>query len=245
MANSVEIVSVGARVRVAIEATAGVRPTYGYTDIPDINSAPEQDMSTETIDVSNISDYVTRYMDGRQDPGGDQNFTLNHTDRVINTWDALAAEVGTALASGKRCWFEYWFPAAKKSYFWAGKPKALGTSGIAQNELDTIPAHVVLNDWEGWAAKSGIAADCRYVNVTTSGAGNTFVVKVYDYPSGSTITPTSATPAVATAAAGTEATDRNGLTYTPITVTGASTGSTTVSVSDGVNTVVFAVTVTA
>ena len=240
MANSVEIVSVGARVRVAIEATAGVRPTFGYTDIPDVNSAPEQDMSTETIDVSNISDYVTRYMDGRQDPGGDQAFTLNHTDRVITNWDALAAEVATALNSGKRCWFEYWFPTAKKSYFWAGKPKALGTSGISQNELDTIPAHVVLNDWEGWSAKSGIAADTRYITVTV---GGTATFNVYDYPSAATITPTSLTQAKATVAKGTAFTDQGGTTFTPITVTGAAVGTSNIEVSDGKNKVVVVATV--
>ena len=244
MAQSVEITSVGARVRVAIESTAGVRPTFGYTDIPDVNEAPEQDMSTETIDVSNISDYVTRYADGRQDPGGDQAFSLNHTDRVIDEWDALVAEANTALQSGKRLWFEYVFPAAKKSYFWAGKPKALGTSGIAQNELDTIPAHVVLSDWKGWQAKSGIAADIRYLTVKT-GAGNAVTFNVYDYPAAATITPTSSETGKATVAKGTAYTDLGGTTYTPITVTGVAAGTSNISVSDGTNSVIVVVTVVA
>ena len=240
MANSIEISSVGARVRFAFEATAGTRPTYGYCDIPDVSEAPSQELSLETIDASNISDYITRYIPGRQDPGGDQSFTLNHTDRVVGFWANFVKDAVSKEASGKRCWFEYWFPAAKKTYFWAGMPKQLGTSGIAQNELDTIPAHAVLTDWAGWEDKSGIAADAKYVSITGTG---TFTVKVYDYPSGSTITPTSASTAVATAAAGTEVTDINGLTYTPITITGVAAGTTTVTVSDGVNSVVIDVTV--
>lgn len=149
-----EITSVGASVKYCFETTAGTRPTSGYTVLPDVNEAPEQDMSTETIDVSNITDEVTRYVDGRQDPGGDMQFTLNHTDAVITAWDALVTEAETMLADGKRLWFEYCFKGASKSYFWCGKPKKLGTGGIQQNALDTIPAHVVLSDWVGWADAS-------------------------------------------------------------------------------------------
>ena len=239
MANSVEISSVGARVRVAFETTAGIRPTFGYCDIPDVNEAPAQDLSVETIDASNISDYVTRYIDGRQDPGGDQSFTLNHTERSIDFWNELVNQAETKLANNYRLWFEYWFPGAKKSYFWAGKPKALGTSGIAQNELDTIPAHVVLSDWEGWTTKSGIAAEQMYVSVAVSG---TVVVNVYDYLPAGTITPTSGDNTKATASAGTAFT-KKGVTYTPITISGVATGSTTISVSDGTNTVIINVVV--
>lgn len=147
---ALEITSVGAEVRYAFETTAGKRPTTGYTLLPDVNEAPEQDMSVETIDVSNISDTVTRYTYGRQDPGGDMVFTLNHTDAVIDAWAKLVSDAEEKFADGLRLWFEYWFPNAKKSYFWAGMPRKLGTSGIAQNEMDTIPAHAVLVDWVGW-----------------------------------------------------------------------------------------------
>lgn len=151
---ALEITSVGAEVRYAFETTKGTRPTTGYTLLPDVNEAPEQDMSVETIDVSNISDTVTRYTYGRQDPGGDMVFTLNHTDAVIEAWNGLVTQAETNFKEGKRLWFEYWFPNAKKSYFWAGMPRKLGTSGISQNEMDTIPAHAVLVDWIGWDTAS-------------------------------------------------------------------------------------------
>ena len=151
---ALEITSLGASVRYAFESSTGVRPTSGYTVLPDVNQAPEQDLSVETIDVSNIGDYVTRYAPGRQDPGGDMTFTLNHTDAVIAAWDTLVATEETKHASNLALWFEYRFPGAAKSYYWAGRPQKLGTSGIEQNALDTIPAHVVLTAWEGWAAAS-------------------------------------------------------------------------------------------
>ena len=164
-----EITSVGARVLVAFESTAGTRPAGTmatsatlaegvWFNLPNVNEAPEQDMSAETIDVSDITDTVTRYVQGRQDPGGDQALTLNHTDSVIGIWENLVATANTKIASSKRLWFCYYFPNAAKAYYWCGMPLALGTSGIKQNELDTMPAHVVLTGWEGWAEKPTFAA---------------------------------------------------------------------------------------
>lgn len=151
---ALEITSVGAEVRYAFEDGSAEIDKLTYTLLPDVNEAPEQDMSVETIDVSNISDLVTRYTYGRQDPGGDMVFTLNHTDAVITAWDDLVTQAESNLKLGKRLWFQYWFPNADKSYYWAGMPRKLGTSGISQNEMDTIPAHVVLVDWKGWHTAS-------------------------------------------------------------------------------------------
>lgn len=152
---ALEITSVGAKVYYAIESTASTtHPVSGWTELIDVNSAPEQDLSVETIDVSNITDTVTRYAPGRQDPGADQVYQLNHTDAVISAWSGMVASAEAAATSGLKLWFQYWFPNATNSYYWAGTPLKLGTSGIEQNELDLIPAHVVLTAWEGWASAS-------------------------------------------------------------------------------------------
>jgi len=149
---SLEIMTVGAKVKYCRETTAGTRPTTGYVELPDVNEAPEIELSTESIDVSNISDKITRYKAGRQDPGGDKTFTLNHTEAVITAWEALVT--AEATANGKRLWFEYYFPGATKSFFWAGEPQSLGSAGIKQNAMDTITAHCICNDVAGWSAAS-------------------------------------------------------------------------------------------
>lgn len=151
---NLEILTVGASVKTCWETTAGTRPTTGYTVLPDVNEAPAVSLSPETIDVSNISDLITRYKGGRQDPGGDVTFTLNHTEQVITAWEALVTAVTTNAGTGKRLWFEYAFPGATKSFFFAAEPKTLGSTGIAQNALDTIEAHAIVNDVAGWAAAS-------------------------------------------------------------------------------------------
>lgn len=151
---ALEISTVGATVKYAIETTAGTRPTTGYTEIPDVNEAPDFPMDVEVLDASNTTDLITRYIAGRQDPGGDKEFTLNHTENVITVWETMVTASETAYAQGKQTWFEYVYPDATKSFFFSAIPLKLGNGGIAQNEVDTIPAHVICTGIGGWATKS-------------------------------------------------------------------------------------------
>ena len=153
---ALEISTVGAGVRYHWETTSGTRPTSDYTELADVNTAPELNLAPELINASNTRDYITRYIAGRQDPGGDMEFTLNHTDAAIEAWNALVAEVETKRAAGLQLWWEYEYPDSDYSYYWAGYPLQLGTNGIAQNELSTIPAHCVLTDWVGFDDKSTV-----------------------------------------------------------------------------------------
>lgn len=148
----VEITTVGAIVRYAFEAegATGVRPTTGYTDIIGVASAPGLDMTVETIDVSDLTDYITQYVPGRQDPGGDLQFSLNHSDEAIDCWKTMVSTAETMLAAKRKMWIEYAFPGATYSFFYCCRPVKLGNGGLEQNAADTIPAHVVPNgdcDW--------------------------------------------------------------------------------------------------
>lgn len=153
---ALEISTVGAKVVYAWSSSGTTRPTTGYTELPDVNEAPEFDMSLETIDASNITDTKTRYIPGRQDPGGDAAYTLNHTDAVITAWNGLVTTAATKYAAGNCLWWAYVYPDAAQSYFWAGRPQPLGNNGISQNSLNTIPAHCAVNEVHGWDTKPTI-----------------------------------------------------------------------------------------
>ena len=153
---ALEISTVGAKVLHAFEATAtaGTRPTSGYEELPNVSSAPEFDMDVEALDASDITDLITRYIPGRQDPGTDATFTLNHTDAVIDEWANLVSEFATKKASGLALWWEYQYPGATKSYFFKAEPVALGNAGIEQNAVDTIPAKIIPQGGNCWDTKS-------------------------------------------------------------------------------------------
>lgn len=151
---ALEISTVGASVKYAAEATAGTRPTTGYTAIPDILTAPEIAMSVDTLDASNLSDTSKRYIPGQQDPGGEKTFKANHTEAFITAWETLVTAAETAIAAGKAIWFEYAFPNATKSYFWSGMPLDLGSDALDMNSVHTLSPVAVLSGVAGWAAKS-------------------------------------------------------------------------------------------
>lgn len=153
-ATPVEIATVGAKVLWCVESVAGTMPTTGYTELVGVSAAPAFDMTPETIDVSDISDYFTQYVQGRQDPGGDAQFTLNHSEAAIDAWEAMVTAAETGAASGLRLWFEYKYPGATRSYFWSGRPLSLGNGGIEQNTASTIPGHVTPNGSFTWTTAS-------------------------------------------------------------------------------------------
>lgn len=153
---ALEISSVGANVVYAWSSSGTTRPTTGYTILPNVSEAPEFDMSVEVLDASDISDTITRYIPGRQDPGGDKTFTLNHTNAVITAWKSLVTTAATNYAAGKYLWWAYVFPDAANAFFWAGRPMPLGTDGIQQNIVDKIPAPCVVNEIHGWDTKPTI-----------------------------------------------------------------------------------------
>ena len=151
---ALEISTVGAKVKYAFEATSGVRPTTGYTELPNVSAAPDFPMDVETLDASDITDLITRYIPGRQDPGTDKEFALNHTDAVIAAWAQLVTDFATNKANDLALWWEYAYPSATNSYFFKAEPVALGNGGIEQNAVDTIPAKVIPQGGNAWAAKS-------------------------------------------------------------------------------------------
>lgn len=146
-----EVITVGSKIKWKAGAT---RPTADYTDLSDVNEAPPVEMSAEAIDVSNISDTITRYKSGRQDPGGQKTITLNHTDAVIAEWGSMVTAYANNGGTPMPIWLEYFYPGTINSYYLAIQPLPLGNNGIQQNQNDTIPAPCIILDVGGWAAHS-------------------------------------------------------------------------------------------
>lgn len=217
MAN--EIITVGARVKYAFETTAGVRPTSGYTTLKNVTEAPEVSLSLETIDVSNTQDKITRYVPGRQDPGGEKQFTMNHSDEGINEWNTLVALADTKKDSGLRCWWEYRYPNSTNSFFFCGTPKQIGNSGFSGNSASTMSGSVVFEELGGWQPHSTeITPSATTATVT---AGSTTTVSLTN--SVGTVKIDSSNPAAATAS------ESSGT----VTITGVKAGTSVLTIEDG------------
>ena len=228
----IPILTVGARVKTCFESSKGVRPTSGFKTLFDVVEAPDIEKSLETIDVSPIYAKVTEYAEGRQDPGGDKDFTFNHTEDILSDWATLVALAEANEEDGKRLWFEYRYPNATTSYFWCGKPKAFGNSGIQGNTASQLKGSCVFKEDGGWLPHS--------TEITSSAATATVVkaatTTVTITNSVGTIKITSSAPDIATAV------ESSGT----VTITGVDVGTAVLTIEDGnLDSVKVVVTVTA
>ena len=216
-----EITTVGARLKYAFETSghSGERPTSGYVTLANVTEAPEVQMSLETIDVSNTQDETTRYTPGRQDPGGEKQITMNHTDDGIEAWNTLVALAETNKANNLRCWWEYRYPNARNSYFFCGTPRKIGNSGFTGNSASTITGSVVFEEDGGWTTHSTeITPSATTASVVKN---STTTITLTNYVG--TINITSSAPTVATA------TESSGT----VTINGLAVGTTVLTFKDG------------
>ena len=213
-----EIITVGARVKYAFESTAGTRPTSGYVTLANVTEAPEIALSLETIDVSDLQDKITRYVPGRQDPGGEKQFTMNHTDAAITAWNTLVAQAETKKDSGLRLWWEYCYPNATNSFFFCGTPKQIGNSGIQGNSASTLTGSVVFEEYGGWLAHSSQITPSATTATVVKLATTTFTLTNAQ----GAVKVTSSNPAAATAS------ESSGT----VTVTGVEAGTSVITCED-------------
>lgn len=152
---ALEIASAGAKIQYAAEATAGTRPTTGYTPIPNVKTIGALDAEPATYDVTDLSDLeFKRYIPGLKDIGGDVPLTMNLTQAIITAWAALVSAAETAAEAQKSTWFEVVIPKLNESFYFRGVPSPLGLSEVATDTALEITAHVTPNEIVGWAAKS-------------------------------------------------------------------------------------------
>lgn len=151
---ALEISTAGILLKYAAEATAGTRPTTGYTKIPNIKSTADFNPEPNTLEVTDLSDLVwKRYIEGLRDPGGALSFTANLTSAFKTAWETLVTAYSTALASNKLVWFEIMVPTIGSFYF-AGKPAELGINSYETDAVAEINVYITPNKIEGWATSS-------------------------------------------------------------------------------------------
>jgi len=133
----------------ALETTAGTKPT-AFTKLTRINSIGGIELSTEQIDASALEDYVTRYIAGRQDTGGEWTVTINPTDDTIAEWNTLIDAYENRADKNLSMWWVVWSPYLTKSFYVVAEPpKHLPMSEMAQNELQTVEMTLTINEYKG------------------------------------------------------------------------------------------------
>ena len=154
---AIELSTAGILVKWAVEATAGTRPTSGYTALTGVKSISEFNPEPNTIDVTPLEETTWhRYIPGLRDVGGSQQLTVNDYDDFRTSWESMMTAYATAKASGKALWIEYYVPGitTKPSFFYSAEPQELGFNGAEVDSAFENVAYLIPNKVAGWAAKS-------------------------------------------------------------------------------------------
>ena len=124
---AINLSTAGVKLMYAVEATAGTRPTSGYTHIKGAKTTPSLNPSPETLETTTLdeTEYKT-YIDGLKDLGGALEFTFNLTEELITNWDALMTAYEAGKVDGKATWFTIVIPGLSESFYFTGNPSAMG-----------------------------------------------------------------------------------------------------------------------
>ena len=144
MANAVS--TAGMLVKYAVEATAGTRPTSGYTLIPGVKAIPVIFNDPNMLQSTPLSATKNHtYIEGLNDSGGAIQLTVNDYEAFRTAWTACVAAFD-ALTDDKTMWFEiaYQDGSNLESFYFPAQPLALGFGGaevdsVLENNLNLAP----------------------------------------------------------------------------------------------------------
>ena len=145
MANAVS--TAGMLVKYAAEATAGTRPTTGYTTIPGVKAIPAIFNDPNMLQSTPLSATQNHtYIKGLNDSGGSIQLTVNDYEAFREAWENCISAYETASAADKGFWFEIAYQDGSNldSFYFPGEPLALGFGGadvdaVLENNLNIAP----------------------------------------------------------------------------------------------------------
>ena len=147
--SAIYLSTLGVKLKYAVEATAGTRPTLSsaYTELEGVKTIPSMNPSPDTLETTtlNETEYKT-YIPGLKDLGGALSFTFNLSQDLQDKWDTLmtAYETGIASSPAKNTWFLIEIPGITKGLYFKGQPSAMGlpeldVNSVAEIEMSITP----------------------------------------------------------------------------------------------------------
>ena len=145
--------TLGVKLSYGIETTAGTKPAT-FTLLPRVNSISGIELDTEEIDASALEDMIERNISGRQSTGGDWSFDFNLTAETKPIYKGMLTATQTALASGKRTWFQIDVPNLDEAFFVVAQPGSkVPLPDIGQNELLVASISCTIDEYKEMDAK--------------------------------------------------------------------------------------------
>lgn len=148
---AIELSTAGVSLNYAVEATAGTRPTTGYTKIRGIKAIPDLNPEPSSLESTTLDALEWRtYIAGLKDPGGALAFTANLTQEFMTNWDTLVTKVSEGAESNKRTWFAIVVPGLTDAFYFAAEVSPLGLSAIEVDAVLEIEPYLTPVEIHGW-----------------------------------------------------------------------------------------------
>lgn len=136
----------GLLVKYAVEATAGTRPTSGYTTIPGVKAIPAIFNDPNMLQSTSLEATKNHtYIPGLNDSGGSIQLTVNDYDAFRTAWETCV-DAYAGLTGGKTMWFELAYQEGSNldSFYFPGEPLPLGFGGadvdaVLENNMNIAP----------------------------------------------------------------------------------------------------------
>lgn len=133
-------------------AVGSTKPS-SFTQLERIVSIGEAAVENETIDVSTLEDYTSKFVRGRGTVTDSIPVVVNWTDEVQTQWEALLTAYA-GKTSGQSMWFEIIVPnKTKAAFFKAAPPTALPIPEHTGNASYTATINLVVEELVGWDTK--------------------------------------------------------------------------------------------
>ena len=133
-------------------AVGSTKPS-SFTQLERIVSIGEMSVENETIDVSCLEDFTSKFVRGRGTVTDSMPIVVNFTDEVQAQWEAvLTAYAGRT--SGQTMWWEVIVPGkTDAAFFKAAPPTALPIPELTGNASLTATMNLVVEELVGWDTK--------------------------------------------------------------------------------------------
>ena len=140
MANKNALTSIGTKVSIAIETTAGKKPVTNYYPIPMVTELPDLDFEPDTIETTSFDNLVYKsYLSGLKDTGGVLSLAANFTEYGADMWDDIVSKLEAATnTTGKKAWLLVDIKGTTRKWFIPISPVAVGLPSAPVNDLISI-----------------------------------------------------------------------------------------------------------
>lgn len=154
MSRGIALSTAGVLVSYEVESVDHIRPTNKYAQIPDIKETPDYNPAPETHEATDLEETEYKfYVQGLKDVGGALEFKANFTQKLQVEWDVLIEKYETALADGRRMWFQISHPKLEKAVFFPGEPAKMGLPAASPNGIFETTLYITPAGAPEWATK--------------------------------------------------------------------------------------------